>query len=62
MFVVSGEVVIVGMLGEIVSRIMTVGAEAVDVLTPSDAVAVNELSPSNSTTVVNCQLLEPFTV
>ena len=61
-FVVPEAVVIVGMLGAIVSRVIIVAPEAADVLIPSDAVAVNELAPSASTTFVNCQSPEPSAV
>ena len=43
------------MIGAIVSSVITVGVDGNDVLIPSNAVAVNELSPSDSGTEVNCQ-------
>ena len=48
---VAGEVVISGTAGAMVSSVMSTGDDASDVFGPSDAVAVNEFSPSVSVTV-----------
>ena len=59
---VPADVVIAGTVGAVVSSVITTaGEDAADVFIPSDAVAVNELSPSDSGTSKSCQSPAPST-